>query len=166
MAGLFRREQRKSDDTLGYGIYPTLPASYPSERVHEDPTLWIIGKPEQNEKTNALQEADQHTDPVKGKASGSTTDPETDWPRHHHMSCVRYSASTRQSSTTACVLTEYFQFHCPLGRGKLCLLYSIFFVRHRKSISSVIRLGSFALLSGYCHFYFSHSSPVSGLVQR
>ena len=28
------------------------------------------------------------------------------------------------------VLTEYFQFHCPLGRGKLCLLYMIPIIRH------------------------------------
>ena len=92
--------------------------------------LRITGKPEQNEETDALQEADQHTDPAKGKASDSTADSETDWPRHHHMSCVRYSVPTRQSSTTACVLTEYFQFHCPLGRGKLCPLYMIFISRH------------------------------------
>ena len=123
MAGLFRRKQGKSDDTFSNGVYPAVPASYFAERVHEDTALRITGKPEQNEETDALQEADQHTNSAKGKASDSTADSETDWPRHLHMSGVRYPVPTRQSSTTACVLTEYFQFHCPLGRGKLCLLY-------------------------------------------
>ena len=54
MAGLLRWEQGKSDDALGDGIYPTVPASYSTERVHENPTLRIIGKPEQNEETDAL----------------------------------------------------------------------------------------------------------------
>ncbi len=131
MAGLFRRKQRKSDDALGDGVYSKVPTSHFTERVHEDPALRIAGKPEQNEETDALQEADQHTDPAKGKASDSTADSETDWPRHLHLSGVRYPAPTvRQSLTTACVLTEYFQFHCPLGRGKLCLLYMIPIVRH------------------------------------
>ena len=71
------------------------------------------------------------------------------------MSCVRYSASTRQSSTTACVLTEYFQFHCPLGRGKLCLLYMISIVRHLKTITSVIPIGSFVLPLGAHDFLLS-----------
>ena len=131
MAGLLRWEQGKSDDALGNGIYPTVSASCPTERVHEDPTLRITGESKQNEETDALQEADQHTDPTKGKASDSTADSETDWPRHLHLSGVRYPAPTvRQSLTTACVLTEYFQFHCPLGRGKLCLLYMIPIIRH------------------------------------
>ena len=94
MAGLFRRKQGKSDDTFSNGVYPAVPASYFAERVHEDPALRITGKPEQNEETDALQEADQHTNSAKGKASDSTADSETDWPRHLHMSCVRYSAPT------------------------------------------------------------------------
>ena len=61
-------------------LYPPFPAPRLTERVYEDPALWIVGKPEQNEKTVALQEVNQHTDPAKGKASGSTDDPETDWP--------------------------------------------------------------------------------------
>ena len=131
MARLFRRKQGKSDDTLGDGVYPAVPASYFAERVHEDTALRITGKPEQNEETDALQEADQHTDPAKGKAPDSTADSETDWPRHLHLSGVRYPAPTvRQSLTTACVLTEYLQFHCPLGRGKLYLLYMNFYACH------------------------------------
>ena len=80
MAGLLRWEQGKSDDALGDGIYPTVSASCPTERVHEDPALRIIGEPEQNEETDALQEAYQHTNPANGKASDSTADSETDWP--------------------------------------------------------------------------------------
>ena len=95
MAGLFRREQGKSDDTFSDGVYPAVPASYLAERFYEDPALRITGKPEQNEETDALQEADQHTNSSKGKASDSTADSETDWPRHLHMSCVRYPVPTR-----------------------------------------------------------------------
>ena len=119
MAGLFRRKQGKSDDTFSNGVYPAVPASYFAERVHEDTALRITGKPEQNEETDALQEADQHTNSAKGKASDSTADSETDWPRHLHMSCVRYSASTvRKSLTTACVLTEYIPVPLPAGEGE------------------------------------------------
>ena len=80
MAGLFRREQGKSDDTFSDGVYPAVPASYLAERFYEDPALRITGKPEQNEETDALQEAYQHTNPANGKASDSTADSETDWP--------------------------------------------------------------------------------------
>ena len=81
--------------------------------------LRITGKPEQNEETDALQEADQYTNSAKGKASDSTADSETDWPRHLHMSCVRYSASpVRKSLTTACVLTEYIPVPLPAGEGE------------------------------------------------
>ena len=54
MAGLFRREQGKSDDTFSDGVYPAVPASYLAERFYEDPALRITGKPEQNEETDAL----------------------------------------------------------------------------------------------------------------
>ena len=89
--------------------------------------LRITGKPEQNEETDALQEADQHTNSAKGKASDSTADSETDWPRHLHMSCVRYSASTvRKSLTTACVLTEYIPVPLPSGEGEAMLIIHYF----------------------------------------
>ena len=57
MAGLFRREQGKSDDTLGSGVYPAFSYPYPTERIHENPALRIIREPEQNKETDALQEA-------------------------------------------------------------------------------------------------------------
>ena len=85
--------------------------------------LRITGKPEQNEETDALQEADQHTNSAKGKASDSTADSETDWPRHLHLSGVRYPAPTvRQSLTTACVLTEYIPVPLPAGEGEAMLI--------------------------------------------
>ena len=82
MARLCRWQKRKNHDAVRHGIYPTLLASCATERVYEDPALRAVGESEQNKKTDTLQEADQHTDSVKGKASDSAADPETDWPRH------------------------------------------------------------------------------------
>ena len=80
MAGLCRWQKRKNHDVVRHGIHPAFLASCVAQRVYEDPALWIARKPEQNEEANALHETDQHTDLAKGKASGSTDDPETDWP--------------------------------------------------------------------------------------
>ena len=100
--------------------------------------LRITGKPEQNEETDALQEADQHTNSAKGKASDSTADSETDWPRHLHLSGVRYPAPTvRQSLTTACVLTEYIPVPLPAGEGEAIPIKFILTINDSDSMLNV-----------------------------